>query len=74
MSTPLPEVLLAVLAAGPLAGARRLGLAELDAPDLPADRLRQVGELQPPDPLVRGEVMPAGNRARRETVRWELSW
>src|SRR3954453_11373163 len=34
-----------------------LAAPQLDAPDLPGDRLRQLAELQPPDPLVRGEVV-----------------
>ncbi len=38
---------------------RELSLAgtELDAADLARDRLRQLGELEPPDPLPRREVL-----------------
>src|SRR6478752_10674159 len=56
---PLIKILFAVFAVG--AGADRLlfHVAQLDAPDLAADRLRQFGELQAANPLVGRKILPA---------------
>src|SRR5882724_8135300 len=48
------EVLFAVL---PVPGAALLLAAQLDPADLAGDCLGQLGELQPADPLVRGELL-----------------
>src|SRR4051794_36044418 len=56
---PSGEILLAVLALGPGTDGVLFGVAQLDPADLAADRLRQLGELQPADALVRREVAPA---------------
>src|SRR5690242_10213852 len=52
------EVFFAVLAVG-TAGQPRFPLAQLDAADLAADRLRQLCELQAANPLVRREILTA---------------
>ena len=69
------EVLLAVLAGR---SGRRVEMdllfpvAQLDPADLAGDRLRQVGELQPPDPKEGRQVLPAvrEDRPRRRRVRF----
>src|ERR1700722_11226141 len=43
--------------------------AQLDAADLAGDRLGQVGELDPPDPLVRRDPFPAERHDRPRQLR-----
>ena len=62
-----------------LPGSHLVGLAaaQLDPPDLAGDRLGQLGELDPPDPLVRRQVLAgvpedlAGQLPRRGVPRCE---
>src|SRR4051812_37305484 len=49
-----PELARAAVTRGLLSD---LSATELDAPDLPADRLRQLGELDSPDALERSELV-----------------
>src|SRR5438094_896830 len=50
-------VVLPVLGLDTRAGSSSLEAAQLDPADLAADRLRQVGELQAADPLVRCQIL-----------------
>src|SRR5699024_11121817 len=56
----LRHVVEPVLGAGAAVGVELLVLAgaQFHAADLAGDRLGQLGELEPPDALVRGEVLP----------------
>src|SRR5579872_2052033 len=49
--------------------ARNLLAAQLDPADLAGDRLGQVGELDPPDPLVRRDPFPAERHDRPRHLR-----